>query len=230
MNTQNITLQIFATLLHSDFITKAILFILIGMSIFSWTLIFEKFFKFKLMSIKTSKFEKLFWSGDMLEDIYQKVKNNTKCPSIVVFISAMQEWTNSNVQNIIKTNDVGRKNSLKDRLYDVMSVAINRSLKKIKGGLSFLLIVSTTSTLLGLFGTAWGLSSAFKAISIMKDATLTTIAPGISSSLVTTIVGMLTAIPATAAYYFIKSQINNYEEELENFKLEVLSILSKEMD
>lgn len=230
MNTGNITLQIFATLLHSDFITKCILFVLIGMSIFSWALIFDKIFKFKLMTIKTSKFEKLFWSGDMLEDIYQKVKNATKCPSIVVFISAMQEWTNSDVQTIIKANDVGRKNSLKDRLYDVMTVAVSRSIKKLRAGTSFLLIVSTTATLFGLLGTAWGISSCFNEISIMKDATLITIAPGISSSLVTTIVGMLTAIPATAAYYYIKSQINYYEEELDNFKLEVLNILSKEMD
>lgn len=230
MNTENIILQIFTMLLHSDFITKTILIVLIAMSIFSWTLIFDKFFKFKLMTIKTSKFEKIFWSGDMLEDIYQKVKNSTKCPSIVVFISAMQEWTNSNIQEIIKNNDSNKKNSLKERLYDVMTVAVSRSLKKIKSGLSFLLVVSTTSTLFGLLGTAWGISSSFKAISIMKDATLATIAPGISSSLITTIIGMLTAIPATMAYYLIRSKINNYEEELDNFKLEVLSILSKEMD
>lgn len=200
------------------------------MSIYSWTLIFEKFFKFKLMEIKTSKFEKLFWSGSMLEDIYHKVKNSVKCPSIVVFISAMQEWMNSNIQEIIKMNDINRKNSLKDRIYDVMTVASNRSMKKMKRGLSFLLVVSTVSTLFGLLGTAWGISSAFKAISMMKDVTLTTIAPGISSSLITTIFGMLTAIPATIAYYLIRAKINTYEEELDNFKLEILNILSKEMD
>ena len=230
MNSNNLTLQIFTALLHSDFITKTILFILLGMSICSWSIVFDKFFKFKLMSIKTSRFEKIFWSGDMLEDIYNKVKNSAKCPAIVVFISAMQEWGNSDVQNIVKTNDVSKKNSLKDRLYDVMTVAVNRSLRKIKFGVNFLMVVGATATLFGLLGTAWGLSSSFKAMAMMKEASLTTIAPGVSASLTTTIFGMLTAIPAIIAFYFIRARINEYEDELDNFKLEILNILSREMD
>ena len=230
MDAQGIALQIFSTLLHSDFLTKIIMFLLIIMSLYCWTIIFEKFFKFKLLSIKTSNFEKIFWSGDLLEDIYQKVKNNTKCPSIVIFISAMQEWSAANVQNIIKNNDYAKKEALKNRLYDVMTVAASRSMNKLKGGVSILLVVGTTATLFGLLGTAWGISNAFRSIALMKDATIATVAPGISSALITTILGMLTAIPATAAYYFIRSKLNSYEDELDNFKLEVLSILSREMD
>lgn len=230
MDAHNITLQIFSTLVHSDFLTKVVMFLLIIMSLVSWTIIFEKFFKFKLLSVKTSNFEKMFWSGDLLEDIYQKVKNNTKCPSIVIFVSAMQEWSASNVQNIIKNNDFARKSSLKDRLYDVMTVASSRSMRKLKSGMSVLLVIGTTATLMGLLGTAWGMSVAFRSISIMKDATIATVAPGISAALVTTIMGMLSAIPAMAAYYFIRVKIASYEDELDNFKLEVLSILSREMD
>ncbi len=230
MEAQGVFLQIFSTLLHSDFLTKMIMFVLLIMSVVCWTIIFEKFFKFKLLSIKTSNFEKIFWSGDLLEDIYQKVKNSTKCPSIVVFISAMQEWSASDIQSIIKNNDNNKKTSLKERLYDVMTVATNRSMNKLKTGMSILLIIGTTATLFGLLGTAWGMSTAFKNVSLVKDATIATIAPGISAALVTTIMGMLTAIPAIFAYYYIRSKINYYEDELDNFKLEVLSILSREMD
>ena len=230
MDAQGIALQVFSTLLHSDFLTKIIMFLLIIMSLYCWTIIFEKFFKFKLLSIKTSNFEKIFWSGDLLEDIYQKVKNSTKCPSIVIFVSAMQEWSAANIQNLIKNNDSARKEALKNRLYDVMTVAASRSMNKLKSGLSVLLVVGTTATLFGLLGTAWGISNAFRNIALMKDATIATVAPGISSALVTTILGMLTAIPATTAYYFIRSKLNSYEDELDNFKLEVLSILSREID
>ena len=111
-----------------------------------------------------------------------------------------------------------------------MTVAASRSMNKLKGGMSILLIIGTTATLFGLLGTAWGMSTAFKSISLVKDATVATIAPGISAALITTIMGMLTAIPAIFAYYFIRSKINYYEDELDNFKLEVLSILSREMD
>ena len=230
MNIQNPNLQLFTTLLHADFMTKLIIILLIAMSLYSWALIFEKLFKFRLLAIKTSKFEKIFWSGDMLEDIYQKVKNSARCPSVVIFVSAMQEWLNNDIQSIKKNNDNGRKTSLKERLYDVMSVAGSRSIRKIKVGLNFLLVVGSVSTLFGLLGTVWGITSVFKAVSLVKDTTLATIAPGISSSLITTIFGMLTAIPALVAYYVIRGKIRNYEEELNNFSLEILSILSRELD
>lgn len=230
MNTQTFGLQFFNILLQSDLLTKAIFIILACFSIYSWAIIIDKFFKFRLLAAKTLKFEKIFWSGDMLEDIYQKVKNTNKCPSVMVFASAMQEWTNSNVQEIIKNKDTERKNSLKDRLFDVMTVAVNRSLKKIKSGTTFLLIAATTSTFFGLLGTVWGVSQSFKAISIMKDASLMTIAPGISAALSTTIVGLLAAIPALIAYHIISNKIASYEDEINDFVLEVLSVLSRELD
>lgn len=230
MNTQTFGLQFFNILLQSDLLTKAIFIILACFSIYSWAIIIDKFFKFRLLAAKTLKFEKIFWSGDMLEDIYQKVKNTNKCPSVMVFASAMQEWTNSNVQEIIKNKDTERKNSLKDRLFDVMTVAANRSLKKIKSGTTFLLIAATTSTFFGLLGTVWGVSQSFKAISIMKDASLMTIAPGISAALSTTIVGLLAAIPALIAYHIISNKIASYEDEINDFVLEVLSVLSRELD
>ncbi|MDR1498758.1 MAG: MotA/TolQ/ExbB proton channel family protein [Rickettsiales bacterium] len=226
---QSVSLQIFVTLFHADFITKFIMLSLIFMSIYSWAIIFEKFFKFKLLTIKTTKFEKVFWSGDVLEDIYQKVKNNAKCPAVVVFIAAMQEWSNSDVPTIIKTNDNNKKIALKDRIFDIMMVTASRSVKKLKSGMNFLLISSSSSTLLGLLGTAWGISSSLKSIAVMKEATLATVAPGISAALITTIMGMFTAIPALVAYYAVRAKINDYEDELNNFCIEVLNILSKEV-
>ena len=230
MDAQITSLQLFTTLIHADFMTKLILILLLIMSLYSWALIFEKLFKFRLLSLKTSKFEKMFWSGDMLEDIYQKVKNNARCPSVVVFVSAMQEWLNNDIQSIKKNNDNNKKESLKDRLYDVMMVAGNRSIKKIKNGLNFLLIVGSVSTLFGLLGTVWGISSVFRAVSVVKEATLSSIAPGISTSLTTTIFGMTTAIPALVSYYVIRGKVKNYEDELNNFSLEILNILSRELD
>ncbi len=230
MNTQTASLQLFTTLLHSDFITKLIMIILLFLSVGTWALIFEKLFKFRLLSMKTSKFEKIFWSGDMLEDIYQKVKNNARCPTVVVFVSAMQEWLNNDVQTIKKDNDNDKKTSLKERLFDVMTIAASRSSKKLKFGLNFLLVVGSIATLFGLLGTVCGVSAVFRAIAAVKEATLSSVAPGISSALITTIFGILTAIPALVAYYIIRGKTRNYEEELNNFILEILSILSRELD
>jgi biopolymer transport protein TolQ len=182
-----------------------------------------------LLAFRISKFERLFWSGEILEDTYQKVKNDTKCPTTVVFVAGMQEWTNSSVKTIIKENDNAKKGFLKDRIFDIMLVASSRSLKKLRSGLNLLFIIASTSTLFGLLGTVWGISSSFRAISLMKDVTLASIAPSISASLITTIAGMLVAIPASMAYYFLRYKVSNYEEELNNFCLEFLGILSREI-
>lgn len=230
MNTQTTGFQLFTLLLHADFMTKLILILLAVMSTISWAIIFEKLFKFRLLSMKTSKFEKIFWSGDMLEDIYQKVKNNARCPSVVVFVSAMQEWLNNDVQTIKKENDNDKRSSLKERLFDVMTIAASRSSKKLKSGLNFLLVVGSVSTLFGLLGTVCGISTVFRSIAAVKEATLSSVAPGISSALITTIFGMITAIPALASYYLVRGKIRSYEEELNNFILEILSILSRELD
>ncbi len=230
MNTQITSLQLFTTLLHADFITKLIMIILFLLSVGTWALIFEKFFKFRLLAMKTSKFEKIFWSGDMLEDIYQKVKNNARCPIVVVFVSAMQEWLNNDVQTIKKDNDNDKRTSLKERLYDVMTISASRSSRKLKFGLNFLLVVGSISTLFGLLGTVCGVSTVFRAIATVKEATLSSVAPGISTALITTIFGILTAIPALVSYYMIRARTRSYEEELNNFILEILSILSRELD
>ena len=229
MDTKTYGLQFFNILVQADFTTKLIVLILVFFSIYSWAIIIEKFFKFKLLNAKNNRFEKIFWSGDMLEDIYQKVKNSAKTPTIMVFIAAMQEWTNTNIQDVIKNGD-SRKESFKDRLYDVMVVAGNRSLNRLKNGMTFLLISATTSTFFGLLGTVVGISSSFKAVSIMKDASLVTIAPGVSSALFTTIIGLMSAIPALIAYHIINTKLNNITEETNNFTLEILSVLSKELD
>ena len=91
-------------------------------------------------------------------------------------------------------------------------------------------VVASTSTYFGLLGMVWNVSQSFKIISIMKEATLTNLAPGINTSLIVTVVGLVSAIPALIAYQVIGSKINNIEEDLNNFSLEFLGILTKEME
>ena len=226
----NVNFQIFDMIANSDAITMLIYLVLIGYSVWSWSIVFDKIFKFRLLKIKTERFDRLFWSGKMLEDIYKQVKNSANYPSAVIFCSIMQEWENSNVLDIVKNNDSEKKNSLKDRLNSVMEVALVRSVSKLRYGMTFLLIVSTTATFLGLFGTVWGLLKSFLSISALQDTSLLVIAPGIADALITTVFGLVAAIPATIFYNVYNAKINNFEDQMINFGTDVLTILSRELD
>ena len=228
--TQNINLQLFDIIAKSDGLTIIIYLILVVYSIWSWSIIFDKIFKFRLLKIRTDKFNKLFWSGKMLEDIYAQVKTSANYPSAMIFVAAMQEWESSNVLDIVQNNDSAKKVSLKERISNLMDVALVKSMHKIKYGMTFLLVVSNTATFFGLFGTVWGLMSSFLSISSMQDSSLIVIAPGVSSALITTIFGLVAAIPATIFYNIYSIKINNLEDQMINFSSDVLTILSRELD
>ena len=223
-------LQLFDMIAKSDGLTIIIYLILVVYSIWSWSIIFDKIFKFRLLKIRTDKFNKLFWSGKMLEDIYAHVKTSANYPSAMIFVAAMQEWESSNVLDIVQNNDSAKKVSLKERISNLMDVALVKSMHKIKYGMTFLLVVSNTATFFGLFGTVWGLMSSFLSISSMQDSSLIVIAPGVSSALITTIFGLIAAIPATIFYNIYSIKINNLEDQMINFSSDVLTILSRELD
>lgn len=227
---ENINAQLFDMILKSDMITKSIYLILIVYSIWSWSIVFDKIFKFRMLKMKTERFDRLFWSGKMLEDIYKQVKSTANYPSAMIFVAAMQEWESSNVLNIVKNNDANKKESLKDRLASVMDVALLKSMSKLRYGLTFLLIVSTTGTLFGLFGTVWGLINSFMSISALQDSSLVVMAPGIATGFLATILGLFSAIPATIFYNIYNVKINNFEDQMANFSSDVLTILSRELD
>lgn len=227
---ENINFQIFDMIAKSDAVEVMIYIVLVFYSVWSWSIIFDKIFKFRLLKIKTEKFDKLFWSGKMLEDIYKQVKNSANYPSAMIFVAAMQEWEASNVLEIVRSKDPDKKRSLKKRISSVMDVALVKSMNKLKYGMTFLLVVSTTATFFGLFGTVWGLMNSFLAISSMQDTSLIVIAPGITSALITTICGLIAAIPATIFYNVYNIKINNFEDQMMNFSSDILTILSRELD
>ncbi len=227
---ENINAQLFEMIWNSDIITKGIYIILIAYSVWSWSIVFDKIFKFRMLKMKTLRFDKLFWSGKMLEDIYKQVKSSANYPSAMIFVAAMQEWESSNVLSIVKNNDASKKESLKDRLAAVMDVALLKSMSRLRYGLTFLLIVSTTGTLFGLFGTVWGLINSFMSIAAMQDSSLVVMAPGIATGFLATILGLTAAIPATIFYNIYNIKINNFEDQMANFSSDVLTILSRELD
>jgi biopolymer transport protein TolQ len=90
--------------------------------------------------------------------------------------------------------------------------------------LGILATIAAVSPFIGLFGTVWGIIDAFQGIGATGNASLATVAPGISEALVATAIGLVAAIPALMAYNFFQGQLKNWQTELDDFSLEFISL------
>jgi biopolymer transport protein TolQ len=142
----------------------------------------------------------------------------------------MKEWKSNNIKQILANQTVEKKSSLKDRLSSSMQIATNRSMQKLESGLNFLAITGSATPFIGLFGTVWGIMSSFQGIAISKNTSLAVVAPGIAEALLATAVGLFTAIPAVFFYNIFSARINYFLERANNFSLQLLTVLSKELD
>lgn len=214
---------------QADIIVQAVMIILLIASVWSWTIVFEKIFKFYLLELKTSKFEELFNSEKQLEDVFAAAQRSNDHPFARIFISAMKEWKASNIKSLA-ANAEEKKSSLKERILGSMSIASSKSIERLEKGMHFLAITGSIAPFVGLFGTVWGIMNSFQGIAVSKNTSLAVVAPGIAEALLATAVGLFAAIPAVFFYNIYSNKINNFADRMQNFSTLVLNILSRELD
>ncbi len=214
---------------QADIIVQLVMLVLVIASMWSWAIIFDKIIKFKILKSRSDQFEEAFEGSAMLEDIYLEAKKADNHPLARIFIACMREWKTSNVKQIISEGSE-KKDSLKARLMGEMEVAANRASQRLESSLGFLAIVGSIAPFIGLFGTVWGIMSSFQGIAVSKNTSLAVVAPGIAEALLATAVGLFAAIPAVFFYNVFSSKINQFTERAHNFSVQLLNILSKELD
>lgn len=214
---------------QADVVVQLVMLILVIASLWSWAIIFDKIVKFFVLKNRSNKFEEFFEGTMMLEDIYNEAKSNDNHPLSRIFLACMKEWKSNNIKQII-TESSEKKSSLKERLMGAMQVASNRSMQKLESGLNFLAITGSSAPFIGLFGTVWGIMSSFQGIAVSKNTSLAVVAPGIAEALLATGIGLFAAIPAVFFYNIFSSKINYFTERANNFSIQLLNILSKELD
>ena len=202
--------------LRADFIVKAVIIILIAASIWSWTLIFEKYKLFKRIDKSTSSFEDKFWKSRSAESFYNSLTNREKDPLANIFQSAMIEL------NRIKSKSSSIQSA---RVSRVLEISADREIKLIEKHFTFLATVGSTAPFIGLFGTVWGIMNSFQSIAISRNTSLAIVAPGIAEALFATALGLLAAIPAVVAYNKFNSDSKKYSARIENFSKRFLSII-----
>jgi biopolymer transport protein TolQ len=209
--------------MRADWVVKTVMLLLIIASFWSWVVIVDKWLAFGSLKRRTRRFEKNFWSGRSLDELYAQYSEHTDQPMALLFIAALREWKRSYEKG---TNFSG----INSRIELAMNVSIQRESEKIERGLNYLATVGATAPFLGLFGTVWGIMNSFQAIAVRQDTTLAVVAPGIAEALFATALGLLAAIPAVVAYNRFQGEVTRYTARLESFADELSASLSRQVD
>ena len=136
----------------------------------------------------------------------------------------MGEWRKS------QDDQGGMIPGTQQRIDRAMNVAIGREEARLTRGLSFLATIGSTAPFIGLFGTVWGIKTAFEQIAIAQDTSLAVVAPGIAEALLATALGLLAAIPAVIFYNKFIADADRLGANYENFADEFSTILSRQLN
>lgn len=223
-------LSIVGLIANADIVVKGVLLLLVLASFWCWTIIIAKLIRFKRLQASTEKFERVFWSGQLLDHLYERMREKVSNPMAAVFVAAMHEWNRRLVDDSADGGKGTLRTGVKERIFQSMQVASNRSMEKLEKHLTFLATVGSAAPFIGLFGTVWGIMNSFQSIAASKNTTLVVVAPGIAEALFATAVGLFAAIPAVIFYNMFTSQLNRYSVRLEDFSNELGALLSRELD
>ena len=192
----NQELSIFQLVLHASIVVQLVMLLLMTVSVVSWAAIFRKLFSLGKVKQLNDSFERDFWSGSSLNDLFAAAAQNARSggPMERIFASGMREFQKLRERQI---TDAG---TLMDAARRAMRASFQREMDVIETHLSFLASVGSVSPYVGLFGTVWGIMHAFTGLAALTQVTLATVAPGIAEALVATAIGLFAAIPAVVAY------------------------------
>jgi biopolymer transport protein TolQ len=221
----NHDLSIVQLVLGASWVVQAVMLLLAGVSIASWAAIFGKLYSLSRVKSLNEVFEREFWSGTSLNELFSAAAQNAKLagPMERIFASGMREYQK------LRERRIQDAQTLLDGARRAMRASYQRELDAVEQHLSFLASVGSVSPYVGLFGTVWGIMHAFTGLGSLQSVTLATVAPGIAEALVATAIGLFAAIPAVVAYNRFARDIDRVAIRLETFIEEFSNILQRNL-
>ena len=219
----NQDLSILQLVLQASLVVQLVMLLLLGISVTSWAAIFGKLFSLKKVRGLNDRFEREFWSGSSLNDLYAAAAQNARTagPMERIFASGMREFLK------LRERRITDGATLTDGARRAMRASFQREMDVIETHLSFLASVGSVSPYVGLFGTVWGIMHAFTGLAALTQVTLASVAPGIAEALVATAIGLFAAIPAVVAYNRFARDIDRIAIHQETFIEEFSNILQR---
>ena len=216
-------LSLFSLIWEASLPVQAVMLILVIASMASWKIIYLKIRTLKMAEQNTDDFEKIFWSGGSLSNLYESVsirppKDMLGLP--MIFKAGYKEYMSN------KNTGALDKKSI-ESVRRAMSASYNREVDTIDRHLPFLASVGSVSPYIGLFGTVWGIMNAFIGLANVAQASLAQVAPGIAEALIATAIGLFAAIPAVIAYNKFASKVDRISIRYESFMEEFINIMDR---
>jgi biopolymer transport protein TolQ len=221
------TLSIWFLITEAGLVVQGVMLILLLASVISWIMIIQRAAYQRRAKSLFNKFEKVFWSGVDLTQLYRQGNAHATSGKVSgienIFRAGFKEFSRLRQQESIDhdTVMVGTQRA--------MRVALAREEEKLEANLPFLASVASVSPYIGLFGTVWGIMNSFRGLANAGQASLATVAPGISEALIATAMGLFAAIPAVLAYNRFSARAETLNGSYETFAEELTAILHRQL-
>jgi len=207
-------------------VAKLVLGVLAIFSVFSWALIASKWWQFRRVRRQTLGFLKVFREARRPPIVQSAAKRFRESPLARLYAAAYTELAGDVGEHIvIDESDDGLAGERLDAVERAMRRAAGDEIAGLEEYLPFLATTASATPFIGLFGTVWGVMSAFHGIGSQGSASLAVVAPGISEALVATAAGLGAAIPAVIGYNYFVNRVKRWATEMEGFTLDLLNVL-----
>ena len=208
---------------NASFLVQVVMITLIGLSVWSWVIIFVKRKELKMVLSSTMKFNQKFWSGIHMQKYYMQIKEKRKKTSIEqIFYVGWNRYEILHGDEKHITPESIPQTSLR-----AMQVAIATEHESLESDLQTLATIASVSPYIGLLGTVWGIMNSFQSLSQTSQTTIALVAPGISEALIATALGLIAAIPAVIAYNKFNRDIARIILRYDNFSEELTELLQR---
>jgi biopolymer transport protein TolQ len=217
-----------AIIAGAGIIVKLVLMLLLTFSIVSWAIILFKFFQVQRAKSESERFMDFFWKSKRFDAIAAQVDRFTNSPLTVLFNEGYGELKKVvDADNNIEGNGFSTDLGGVENVSRALRRATNSEITRLEKYLTFLATTGSTSPFIGLFGTVWGIMTAFEGIGKTGSASLAVVAPGIAEALIATAIGLVAAIPAVMAYNHFQHKIRVLINEMDSFSTEFLNIVQR---
>jgi biopolymer transport protein TolQ len=209
---------------NASFIVKLVLLILMSASVWSWVIIFQKYFYLRFIKTQLNYFESQVWDAPDLVSFYRGISEKEDLEGIEsLFVAGFEEYLR------VRKSGSMEHEVLLERVQRALLIAQTQAKESLEEHLPFLATVGSTSPYVGLFGTVWGIMMAFQALGHVTQATIAMVAPGISEALIATAMGLFAAIPAVIAYNRYIQVTENILDRYGSFSEELTNAVSRQL-
>ncbi len=210
-------------------VVKIVLIVLLYFSVVSWGIIFFKLLQVSRANGASERFLEFFWKAKRFDAIGSQLDRFDNSPLAVLFQEGYGEWKKllEKVEEKSEPNSISTDLAGIDNIARALRRATTKEITRLEKYLTFLATTGATAPFIGLFGTVWGIMSAFEKIGQSGSASLAVVAPGIAEALIATAIGLVAAIPAVMGYNHFQHKIKVLISEMDSFSTEFLNIVQR---